>query len=349
MNDFNQYIKHCLQLAEKGMGYVAPNPMVGCVIVYKDKVIGEGYHQQYGGLHAEVNAINSVSDKSKLVESTLFVNLEPCFHHGKTPPCCDLIIKNKIKRVIIGCLDTNPLVAGKGIEKLKQEGVEVITDVLKDECRELNKRFFTYHEKNRPYIILKWAQTKNGFIAKLPPFTREENWITNDTSNEISHTWRAQEEAVLIGTNTALLDNPKLTARLSKGKNPLRVLIDKDLKVPALNNIFSDEAEIMVFTNKVQSAKNTISYHLIDFTKDIIPQILEALYHKKITSLIIEGGTHTLQIFINKNLWDEARIFTGDKIFKEGLKSPAIFGEEISAVSIGGDTLRLLIPILKMN
>ncbi len=343
MNDFNHHLKQCLLLAEKGLGKVAPNPMVGCVIVYEGKVIGEGYHEQYGGAHAEVNAINSVKDKILLSESTLFVNLEPCAHHGKTPPCSDLIIKHKIKRVVIGCLDTNPLVAGKGIEKLNQAGITVVTDVLKEECRELNKRFFTYHEKRRPYIILKWAQTKDGFIAKNPPFTREENWITNDASNKISHTWRAQEGAILVGTNTALLDNPELTVRLSKGKNPLRVLIDKDLKVPLSNNIFSEKAEIMVFTQRDAITNKHISYCKIDFTGDIIPQILETLYLKQINSLIIEGGTNTLQSFIDKGLWDEARIFTGNKNFKEGLRAPLIIGKEISSDAIGTDNLRKVI------
>ncbi len=343
MNDNNKYIKHCLLLAEKGLGKVAPNPMVGCVIVHEGKVIGEGYHQQYGGPHAEVNAINSVSDKSKLAESTLYVNLEPCSHHGKTPPCCDLIVKNKIKRVVIGCLDTNPLVAGKGIEKLKQAGIEVTVDVLKDECGELNKRFFTFHEKKRPYIILKWAQTKDGFIAKKPPFTTEENWITNEESNKLSHTWRAQEGAILVGTTTALLDNPELTTRLSEGKNPLRVLIDKDLKVPHSSNIFSEKAMILVFTDKDAMDSSHIFYRKIDFKRDVISQILDALYGKEINSVIIEGGTNTLQQFIDKGLWDEARIFTGDKIFKEGLNAPAILGKEISSETFGTDSLQKLI------
>jgi diaminohydroxyphosphoribosylaminopyrimidine deaminase / 5-amino-6-(5-phosphoribosylamino)uracil reductase len=344
MNEFTKYMQCVLQLAEKGIGNVAPNPMVGCVIVHPEHgVIGVGYHQICGQAHAEVNAINSVSNKSLLPESTLYVNLEPCSHFGKTPPCSDLIIEHKIKRVVIGCLDTNPLVAGKGIEKLRHAGIEVVTDVLKEECRNLNKRFFTFHEKKRPYIILKWAQTKDGFIVKLPPFTREQNWITNNESNKISHTWRAQEEAILVGTNTAIIDNPKLTARLSEGKNPIRILIDKDLKVPLTNSIFSDEAETIVFTNKSQTDKKNISYHQIDFTKDIIPQILNVLYDKKITSLIVEGGTHTLQSFISKQLWDEARVFTGNKYFKEGMKAPEISKKEASIKMIGEDELRVFI------
>ena len=335
-------MRRCLDLAEKGLGRVAPNPMVGCVIVCDGKIIGEGYHEKYGGPHAEVNAINSVKDPSLLPQSTLYVNLEPCAHHGKTPPCADLIIQQKIKRVVIGCLDTNPLVAGKGIEKLKQNGIEVVQDVLKDECRELNKRFFTFHEKKRPYIILKWAQTKDGFIAKKPPFTREENWITNNESNVLSHTWRGQESAILIGTNTALLDNPSLTTRLNAGKSPLRVLIDRDLKVPATNNIFSEKDAVLVFTEKDVADSGHISYFKIDFKGDVISQILKSLYVLKINSLIVEGGTNLLQQFIDKDMWDEARIFTGDKIFKEGLKAPNIHAVKVSDLKIGSDTLSIL-------
>jgi len=342
MNDFNQHIKRCLLLAEKGLGSAAPNPMVGCVIVYDGKVIGEGYHQQYGGPHAEVNAINSVVDKNLLPESTLFVNLEPCSHYGKTPPCSDLIIEHKIKRVVIGCLDTNPLVAGKGIEKLKQAGIEVVTDVLKEECRALNKRFFTYHEKKRPYIILKWAQTQDGFISKNAPFTKEENWISSEESKKLVHLWRGQEQAIMIGTNTALLDNPQLTVRLAEGKNPLRVVIDGELKIPDTNAVFSADAQTIVFTEKKCADKQNIKYHQIDFTKNILPQILENLYAEKIISVIVEGGAKLLQSFIRENLWDEARIFTGNKIFKEGVKAPVITGNEISKMKIAEDTLIFL-------
>ena len=334
---------HCLRLAEKGLGYVAPNPMVGCVIVHNEIVIGEGYHQEYGQAHAEVNAINSVTDKKLLAESTLYVNLEPCSHYGKTPPCSDLIIEHKIKRVVVGCLDTNPLVAGKGIEKLRNAGVEVITDVLKEECRSLNKRFFTFHENKRPYIILKWAQTKDGFISKLPPFTKQTNWITNEDSNNLVHIWRTQEQAILVGTNTALLDNPLLTARLAKGKNPLRVLIDKDLKVPEINLVFNEDADTIVFTDKNKPSKKNIEYWQIDFTKDIIPQVLNTLYEKKITSLIVEGGADTLQSFIDKQFWDEARVFTGNKYFQSGIKAPVIQTKKTALEMIGEDELSFFI------
>ncbi|MFI5142155.1 MAG: bifunctional diaminohydroxyphosphoribosylaminopyrimidine deaminase/5-amino-6-(5-phosphoribosylamino)uracil reductase RibD, partial [Bacteroidia bacterium] len=261
MNEFNQYMQRCLELAEKGLGNVASNPMVGCVIVHNNVIIGEGYHQKYGEAHAEVNAIASVVNKNLLAESTVFVSLEPCSHHGKTPPCSDLLIEHKVKRVVIACLDTNPLVAGKGIAKLRNAGIELFTGVLEKEARELNKRFFTYHEKKRPYIILKWAQTKDGFISKLPPFIREENWITNNESKKLVHTWRAQEQAILVGTTTALLDNPALTVRLTEGKSPIRILIDKELKVPFINPIFSNVTETIVFTEKKEVSANNITYH----------------------------------------------------------------------------------------
>ena len=343
MNEFFIYMKRCLELASKGLGHVAPNPMVGCVIVHNGEIIGEGYHQKYGEAHAEVNAIASVKDKSLLPQSTVYVSLEPCAHFGKTPPCSDLLINHNVKCVVVGSLDTNPLVGGKGIEKLRAAGIEVFTGVLEKECRALNKRFFTYHEKKRPYIILKWAQTKDGFISKMPPFTKEENWITTTESKTLVHTWRAQEQAILIGTTTALLDNPALTVRLVEGKNPVRVLIDKDLKVSTINNIFSNKAEAIVFTAKNQATKHNITYHQIDFTKDITTQILDYLYEKKITSLIIEGGTHTLQSFIDKGFWDDARVFTGNKYFETGIKSPVINTHPSSTQLIGDDELQFFI------
>jgi len=336
-------MRRCLELAAKGLGNVAPNPMVGCIIVHNDIIIGEGYHQKHGEAHAEVNAIASVADKNLLKESTVYVSLEPCSHHGKTPPCSNLLIAHKVKRVVVGCLDSNPLVSGKGIEKLRNAGIEVIIGILENESRELNKRFFTYHEKKRPYIILKWAQTKDGFISRISPFTREENWITNNESRKLVHTWRAQEQAILVGTNTALLDNPSLTVRLAEGKNPTRILIDKDLKVPVTNAIFNSEAETIVFTEMDQSNKNNISYYKIDFTKNIIPQILDGLFHLKITSVIIEGGTHTLQSFIDQNLWDEARVFTAGNYFYVGILAPVILSEKSTSQIISNDLLTIFI------
>ena len=232
--------------------------------------------------------------------------------------------------------------AGKGIEKLKKAGIEVVTDVLKDECREFNKRFFTWHEKKRPYIILKWAQTQDGFISKNAPFTKEENRISSEGSKKLVHLWRGQEQAILIGTNTALLDNPQLTVRLAEGKNPLRIVIDRELKIPDTNAVFSADAETIIFTAKKYADKQQVKYHQIDFSKNILPQILESLYKEKIISLLVEGGAELLQSFINENLWDEARIFTSDKILKEGVKAPVIIGKEISTMKISEDTLRFL-------
>jgi len=335
-------MKQCLLLAAQRQGKVAPNPMVGCVIVYEGNIIGEGCHMQYGGPHAEVNAINSVTDKTLLPQSTLFVNLEPCSHKGKTPPCADLIIANKIKEVVVGCRDSNPLVAGKGIQKLKKAGIQVIEDVLKGECRELNKRFFTFHEKKRPYVILKWAQTLDGFISKNAPFKKEENWITGVESKKLVHQWRAQEQAIMIGTNTAILDNPELTVRLTEGENPLRVVIDENLAIPFSNLVFSPDTETLVFTALNAQDRNRVNYCKTDFSKNILPFVMEVLYERKIISVIIEGGAHLLSSFIEDGLWDEARVFIGNKRFSGGLKAPAIAGKEVSVLAYGEDELRVL-------
>ena len=339
MESNTRYMLRCLELAEKGLGSVAPNPMVGSVVVHEGNIIGEGYHQQYGEAHAEVNALASVQNKDLLTESTLFVNLEPCSHYGKTPPCCDLLIEKKIKKVVIACQDSNPQVAGKGIERLKQAGIEVICGILEKEARALNKRFFTFHERKRPYIILKWAQSKDGFLSKKPPFTRAENWITGPESQQLVHAWRAQEQAILVGTQTAILDNPALTVRLCKGKNPIRILIDQDLQVPITQAIFSEEAETIVFTQKQIVYPNRISLVKLDFSQPVIEQILGYLYHAKISSLIVEGGAYTLQQFIASGLWDEARVFTGNSVFNEGIAAPKLQEKGCGAKQIGEDQL----------
>jgi len=334
-------MKRSLWLAAQGLGKVAPNPLVGCVIFYQGNIIGEGYHMQYDGPHAEVNAINSVADKSLLSQSTLYVNLEPCSHKGKTPPCADLIIAHKIKEVVIGCSDSNPLVAGNGIKKLKKAGIKVIEDVLEEECRELNKRFFTYHEKKRPYIILKWAQTLDGFLSKNPPFKKEENWITGPESKKLVHEWRAQEQAIMIGTNTAILDNPELTVRLAEGENPLRLVIDEKLSIPFSHHVFSPDTETLVFTSMNAQDSEHVKYIKTDFSKNILPFVMEVLHARKITSVIIEGGAHLLNSFIEDGLWDEARIFTGNKRFSAGLKAPLLEGNEVSVLTYGEDELRV--------
>jgi diaminohydroxyphosphoribosylaminopyrimidine deaminase / 5-amino-6-(5-phosphoribosylamino)uracil reductase len=330
VNIHEKYIKRCIEIAKNGLGTTHPNPMVGCVIVVNNHIIGEGFTSKYGGPHAEVNAINSVQDKSLLKEATLYVTLEPCSHFGKTPPCSDLIISHKIPNVIIGCVDDNEKVAGKGIAKLKNAGCNVTVSVLEKECKEHHKRFFTYHNKKRPYIILKWAQTNDGFIA---PETRNELkpvWITNEHSRQLVHKWRAEEQAILVGFNTVLQDNPSLTVRDWSGENPIRIVIDKDYNLSKNCSIFNDAAKTIII------GKNTI-----DFKNNTAKQICNILFENDITSVIIEGGAKTLQTFIDENLWDEARIFTGKNSFKQGTKSPNFSGKLISETKIKDDILQI--------
>lgn len=335
-------MQRCLDMAIKGLGNVAPNPMVGCVIVHDNKIVGEGYHEQYGGGHAEPNAIKRVTD-DVLKESTLYVTLEPCSHYGKTPPCADLIISKGIKKVVVGNLDSNPLVSGRGIQKLKDAGIEVQYGVLDKECRELNKRFFTFHEKKRPYIILKWAQTHDGFISRLPlPENKEDNWITGKESKELVHKWRAQEQAILIGYNTALADNPLLTTRLVEGENPLRLIVDKNLNLPGHLYVFNNEAKTVVFNDIKTEEQGNINYVRIDF-KNTIQEILNECYKFNISSIIIEGGAQTINEYIQKNIWDEARIFVNtNKNFDKGILAPAILFNHISPINVGSDLLYTL-------
>lgn len=306
--------------------------MVGAVIVYNNKIIGEGYTSAYGGSHAEVNAINSVGNKSLLKEATLYVTLEPCSHFGKTPPCSDLIIKHKIPNVVIGCIDDNIKVAGQGIKKLKNAGCKVIVGVLKHECKTHHKRFFTFHNKKRPYIILKWAETPDGFIA---PKTKQEQkpiWITNSYSRQLVHKWRSEEQAILVGTNTVLEDNPSLTTRTWTGENPIRVVIDENEKLPKTLNVFNNETETILVSNKI-----------IDFSKNVVQQICDLLFKKNINSIIIEGGAKTLQTFIDTNLWDEARVFIGPSKFINGIKAPKLRGKLISEEKIDTDNLKIYV------
>ncbi|GAA4818439.1 bifunctional diaminohydroxyphosphoribosylaminopyrimidine deaminase/5-amino-6-(5-phosphoribosylamino)uracil reductase RibD [Litoribaculum gwangyangense] len=296
--------------------------MVGSVIVYNDTIIGEGFTSKYGGNHAEVNAINSVSDKNLLKDSTLYVTLEPCSHFGKTPPCSDLIIKHQIPNVVIGCKDDNEKVAGKGIKKLKSAGIHVTVGVLKKECKKHHKRFFTFHNKKRPYIILKWAETKDGFVAPESKGEQKPVWITNMFSRQLVHKWRAEEQAILVGTNTVLEDNPRLTVRDWSGESPIRVVLDKNETLSKDFNIFNNEAETILI--KETSTK----------------KICQKLFEKEILSIIIEGGAKTLQMFIDENLWDEARVFTGDVSFKKGILVPKFSGELISEQKIDTDILK---------
>lgn len=317
------YMLRCLQLAKKGIRKVYPNPMVGCVIVHNNSIIGEGYHKNYGNAHAEVNAIKSVKDKSLLANSTLYVSLEPCAHFGKTPPCADLIIQHQIPHVVIGCIDTYAEVAGKGIERLRKAGIKVTLGVLEKECLAINKRFFTFHHNKRPYIILKWAETKDGFIdIDRQHNSQLDNWITSASSKKLVHKWRSEEHAIMIGTNTALNDNPSLTVREWKGKNPIRVVLDLSLRLPNNLSVFNEEALTVVFNSKKSDVIKNITYIKIEPSKNMLTQCVGELYKLQITSVIIEGGTQLLQEFIDANLWDEAKVFIGNKTFEKGLKAP---------------------------
>ena len=341
MNIHEKYIKRCIKLAKNGLGATYPNPLVGSVIVHRDSIIGEGWHQKAGGPHAEVNAVNSVKDESLLKKSTIYVSLEPCSHYGKTPPCSDLIIAKGIKKVVIGTVDPFAEVAGRGIKKLMEAGCEVQVGVLEQECQDLNKRFFTFHQKKRPYIILKWAQTADGFIAPKIQEKREPVWITNQYSKQLVHKWRSEEQAILVGTNTAIADNPKLNTRLWKGENPVRVVIDKDLKIPQESALFDGTIKTIVLTeNEKKSDNNNLAFEKLDFQQDLPNQICEVLYRHNLQSVIIEGGAKTLQTFIDNNLWDEARVFTGISEFHKGVKAPEFSGKMFSKTTLERDTLK---------
>ncbi len=337
------YMKRCLELAALGAGYVAPNPMVGCVIVKNGQIISEGYHQKYGEAHAEVNAIQKLPDDFDFSDCTLYVNLEPCSHHGKTPPCSDLIIRKKFKKVVIGNVDSNPLVGGKGIEKLKQTGIAVESGILETEGRELNKRFFTLHEKKRPYIILKWAQTVNGFISRWPlSDIKEDNWITCSESIQAVHQWRAQEQTIMIGTNTAENDNPELTVRLVKGKNPTRIVIDKHLRLSSNLNVFNDAAPTIVITEKKCENKKNVHYLTIPHNNFNTKAIFEALGDLTISSVFVEGGAKLLNSIIKNDSWDEIRIFVNPNLnFKNGIKAPLI-DLPLSFIKSGTDQLYII-------
>lgn len=339
------FMERAIQLAKNGLGTTAPNPMVGAVLVHNDQIIGEGFTSVFGGPHAEINAIHSVSDKSLLKEATLYVTLEPCFHHGKTPPCVEAIIEHHIKKVVVGILDPHEKVAGKGIERLKAANCEVTVGVLEDECREHHKRFLTFHEKKRPYIILKWAQTEDGFIAPEQEFradTAEPYWITSTLSRQLVHQWRAEEQSIFIGTNTALHDNPKLDVRHFEGKNPVRVILDRRLKIKQPYHVLDGSTRTIIITENTdqENYQKECTYEVIDFDTEITQGICEVLHKHNLTSVLIEGGTKTLQSFIDSNLWDEARVFTGKILFNKGIAAPICTGQLISETRIGADKLQ---------
>ncbi len=311
MKIHEKYIKRCIELAKNGLGTTYPNPLVGSVIVYNNEIIGEGWHQKAGEPHAEVNAIHSVKDKSLLSKATIYVSLEPCSHFGKTPPCCDLIIANDIPNVVIGTIDPFAKVAGNGIKKLLEAGKKVTVGILEDECNELNKRFFTFHTKKRPYIILKWAESQDGFIAPLTKEKKEPVWITNEFSRQLVHKWRSEEQAILVGTNTVLEDNPSLTVRDWTGNNPIRIVLDQKKRIPKESPIFDTQANTVLISKDTINFKNTIASEITDF-----------LFKKGIQSVIIEGGRETLQTFIDEDIWDEARVFKGTTSLKNGIIAP---------------------------
>ena len=342
MKTHEKYIKRCIELAKNGLGTTYPNPMVGSVIVYDDKIIGEGWHKKAGEPHAEVNAINSVKDKSLLKKSTIYVSLEPCSHFGKTPPCCDLIIKNGIPNVVVGTVDPNIKVAGNGIKKLIQAGSHVTVGILETECNELNKRFFTFHENKRPYIILKWAESKDGFIAPLEKVEKKPVWITNPYSRQLVHKWRSEEQAILVGTQTVTDDNPKLDVRDWTGNNPIRVVLDQNNRISNDCQIFDNQIKTIVFSKlKPVVQKENIIFEVIDFEQNIALQIAERLYKHHIQSVIIEGGRQTLQTFIDANIWDEARIFHGNIQIGDGIKAPTLTKKSFEKYLIGDDELIL--------
>lgn len=360
-----KFIKRCIEIGKNGLGTTAPNPMVGCVIVHNEQIIGEGYTSPYGGNHAEINALNSVVDTSLLKDSTLYVTLEPCSHFGKTPPCADAIIRHNILKVVIGTMDTHSKVAGKGIEKLKASGCEVIVGVLEDECKTHHKRFFTFHNKQRPYIILKWAESADGFIAPKTKNEQKPVWITNEISRQVVHKWRAEEQSILVGTNTVVEDNPSLTVRDWRGKNPIRVILDRQMKLLKESSVFDNSVETILISTKdkvVQSKKEARTWDpnwdnpqveavystnwqldFIDWEQShrIAEQIGKLLHKRQINSVIIEGGRQTLQTFIDENIWDEARVFSGNAVFKEGVKAPKFNAKLISEIKIMDDVLKI--------
>ena len=346
MADDSMYMHRCLQLARLGSGYVAPNPMVGAVLVHNNRIIGEGYHKEYGKAHAEVNCINSVKDEDKylIVSSTLYVSLEPCAHYGKTPPCADLIISQQIPKVVVGCRDPFKQVAGKGIEKMQSAGIDVSVGVLEKECKELNERFLTFHTQHHPYIILKWAQTVNGKIATLKPSPKkralaangdnlikeERLFITNEFTNRLVHKWRSEIMGILVGTNTAMFDNPELTNRLWSGKSPIRLIVDMHLRLPSSLKIFDEQQPTIIFNALKHIEDGAVQYYQVTEDVSIVHQILNACYQMNIQSILIEGGAKLLQSFIDEEMWDEARVITNETLYVEnGLAAPELSNCEL--------------------
>ena len=339
-------MQRCLDLAQLGAGHVAPNPMVGAVLVYQDRIIGEGYHKKYGKAHAEPNCLNSVAevDKHLIPTSTLYVSLESCAHFGKTPPCTNLIMKHQIKNLVIGCADPFEAVNGKGITQLKAAGIEVIFGVLEQAAIDLNKRFFVFQQQQRPYIILKWAETANEKIASNGA---ERLHISNEYSNRLVHQWRGEEAAILVGTNTALKDNPSLTSRYGSGKNPIRLVIDLSLRLPLHLNVFNGQVPTIVFNYKKSTTEKNLHYVQLNESLPTVPQILKTCYDQHIQSILVEGGAALLESFIDLNIWDEARVIRNNSLsIESGLNSPVLKGEVfIQKTNVGSDTIHYFKPV----
>jgi diaminohydroxyphosphoribosylaminopyrimidine deaminase / 5-amino-6-(5-phosphoribosylamino)uracil reductase len=329
------YMQRALELAKNGLGAVSPNPMVGCVIVYNNVIIGEGWHQKFGAAHAEVNAVDSVGDKNLLKESTVFVNLEPCSYYGKTPACSDLLIRYRVKKVVVAALDPNPKVAGNGAKALELAGIKVEVGVCEKEAIKLNRRFFINQKLNRPYVILKWAQTKDGFIARS---NYDSKWISNEFSRQKVHRWRAEEDAILVGKNTALYDNPSLTVRDWDGKNPLRVVLDRNLELKSNLNLFNGKVQTLVYNTKLSKTGNAVEFIKLKLDNFIL-QVLSNLAQRDLGSIIIEGGKQVLNNFIQQGLWEEARVFTSNEKFGEGIKAPKLNEQVTSKEKIENDML----------
>jgi len=336
------YMRRCFELASHGLGSTRTNPLVGSVIVHEGRIIGEGYHHEYGGPHAEVNAIRNVKDKSLLPQSTIYINLEPCSHFGKTPPCSTLILNNRIPRVVISNADPFPSVSGRGIAALRNAGVEVVEDVLKEEGAFLNRRFLTFHEKKRPYVVLKWAETEDGFIdinrqAGDPVGT---NWITDEVARTLVHKWRSEEAGLLVGTNTIIADNPKLNVRRWSGNSPLRIAFDRDGRVPDSSNILDSSQDTLMFTCVQEKYSGRTNSILIDH-EYALEDILKELYDLKILSILVEGGQQILNAFIFEDLWDEARVFKGEMTFSQGVRAPELPVSPSETIPFDGSELNI--------
>ena len=333
-----RYMARCIQIAQNGLGSTYPNPFVGSIIVHNQKIIAEGYTSAYGGPHAEVNAIRQIKDDSILKECTLYVTLEPCSHYGKTPPCCDLVIAKEFKRVVIGTLDPFAEVNGQGYLRLLENGIDVTLGVLEEECKELNRRFITFHQEKRPYIILKWAQTQDGYMGH----DDVQKWITNRYSRQLVHEWRTEEQAILVGKKTALVDNPQLNTRFWEGKNPLRISIDKFLAIPRNFHLYDQSIPTVIFNAIEDREDKNLKLVKIDFDSNIIPPILDYLYQNNFQTLIVEGGSDTIQKFIDMNLWDEARVLSSNAFWNEGILAPIVRGKRVSQQKIINDHVTVI-------